>query len=264
MKRLLFFLGLFISLLDLSAQPSSQIKIQLGTIKSFVPSHESHKFAYEMHSHYKLNFSNLGIEFERFSNSRRSWFICGMKGGLDHSFSINESSFQTINSNRGSGGGTFFFRLHGGLNNKIGKPGRKGHKWSLLYGGGLVIIPANNGSTGTKDPDIGTTINGSSFISPYNNWVIRSGYFRVVNSVGKLRIVPLAFFGPRFTTFKKNGISSISMDATFNWSFSHYNSYEIPYTLDGISAKDEFKINGVYAQLNFNIPVHTFKIKKPS
>lgn len=83
MKKLLYFLGFFIFLVDLSAQPISQVKIQLGTIRSFVSSHESHKYAYKMCSPYELYFSNFGIEFERFSSSGRSWFICGTYNGGD-------------------------------------------------------------------------------------------------------------------------------------------------------------------------------------
>ena len=258
MERILLFLGLGLTLFA-HPQPSSQIKIQLGTIKSI--SNESQGYAYKMRSHYELYFSNFGIEFERYSNAKTSWFIGGMIAGIDNSFSINEPTFQSVNSNRGSGNRTFFFRVHGGFNKKLGPGTQKKLNLSLLYGGGLAIIPAYNSGTGTRDPDIGTTLKGEEFKSPYNNWVFFTGYFRVVNSVGKLRFVPLVFTGPRLTTSRKNGKNGISIDATINLSLSHYNTFEVPYTLDGVAAKDVFKTKGSYAQVNVNIPVQTFKIK---
>src|SRR5687767_7484519 len=132
MKQLLLFLGLSLTLLYANAQPSSQIKIQLGTIKSI--SNESHGYAYKMWSPYELYFSNFGIEFERYSGLKTSWFIGGMIAGIDNAFSINKPTFQSINTNRISGDGTFFFRLHGGFNKKFGLPDQKRLKWSLLYG----------------------------------------------------------------------------------------------------------------------------------
>lgn len=260
MKKLLLLLGLSLAFLYPNAQPSSQIKIQFGTIKSILK--ENRGYAYRIWAPYELYSSNFGIEFERYSNSKTSWFIVGMLASIDYAFTINEPRFQSINTNRISGGESVFFRLHGGFNNKFGFSDQKKLKFSLLYGGGLAIIPANNVSSGTKDPDMGTTINGEEFKSPYNNWILNAGYFRVVNSVGKFRLVPLVFAGPRLTTTKKNGKNGISIDAMINWSVSHYNTFEIPYTLNGVTTKDVFKTNGNYVQVNLNIPVYTFKKKR--
>lgn len=269
--RHLFALSLALALsINTNAQSKPQLRLKLGASKAFLTKDVSdNNGLYKMNNSLSINASGIGVEFFKPLEKQGLGMVLGIFiNNQTFAVDINPEKFSITPNNETTESSYTTYRFYGGLDKRLSKPSDQIQKnyFSIFGNIGITLNPNGEGPGSWMGKKVGDGVTKDSkvfkgvFYDGFGNSQI-AGYYTQIRAHKASTFSPDISAGLRYNIQNHKGKTVFIAETIFTYGITNKYYIDMNYTLDAQVKVDRLKDKGTNLQLNFLIPLYTFRKK---